>query len=96
MGNDTKSDKVLTDKSADDDDRVVECTIPVSWRGWDQLDTTCFSFYEVLFRDDFGVFKAGETVSCLTVDYSAGTLIEYDEGGTKLRKQSWTAVPVVE
>lgn len=80
-------------------DRVREKRLPFSWIGWDQYDTMVFGFTEVYFHKDFGVFKQGEKIASLSVDYGEGTMTEYAEDaedGTELRKQNWTAWPISE
>lgn len=62
-----------------------------------QLD--CLQFQNCKFRQDFGPFKAGETVGCITFDFVKGICVEW-EGSKTLRECAFTVssldVPTVE
>lgn len=56
-----------------------------SWKGWDQSDATSFLYYDVEFKRDFGSFKKGDKVKCLSLDLEESLLTEFDEDGGILR-----------
>lgn len=39
------------------------------WKGWDQLDTMSFIFYNCVLIEDIGSFKKGEKFSSISIDY---------------------------
>jgi hypothetical protein len=45
-----------------------------SWESWSDIDSGHFQFEDVKFLKDFGPFKAGEVVYCLTVNYQSGKM----------------------
>ena len=51
-----------------------EKMFPITWKAWDQQDTLAFSYYEVEFLEDFGIFKKGEKLQDLFVDYGEGLI----------------------
>ena len=70
-----------------------ESILPITWVQFDFADTLLLTFYDACFQEDFGVFKVGETVKCLGVDYGKGELTEYDDEGEILRTQSFVCKP---
>lgn len=65
---------------------MKEKILPIEWKGWDQNDILSHNYYDVTFLADFGVFKAGETFSCISVDYGFGFIQAYTEDGTEVVK----------
>jgi len=55
-----------------------------------------FGFTDVYFHADFGMFKAGERIGSISIDYEDGLLIEYAENGSEIRSQSWVMIPLSE
>jgi hypothetical protein len=73
---------------------MKEKLFPIEWKGWDIQDTLINSYYDVKFLADFGVFKAGETFSSITVNYGDGIIEAYSENGTEVVKtQHFVATP---
>jgi hypothetical protein len=67
-----------------------EKLLPFDWEQCDQQDALCFTFYQSRWREDFGPFKAGELVGCLTVDFSECKATDDDTGKVVM----FRAVPV--
>jgi hypothetical protein len=63
-----------------------ELTIPILWNGWDQVDTSILTFYDVTFTSDFGVFKQNENYSSIIVDTKNGIVQGYDSEGIEILK----------
>lgn len=76
-------------------DKKQEKVLPIQWEGWDEIDILFFSFYNVTFTDDFGVFKKGDTYSSVSVNYQEGVIEAYNEEGTEvIASQSFNAKPI--
>lgn len=76
-------------------DKKQEKVLPIQWEGWDEIDILLFSFYNVTFTDDFGVFKKGDTYSSVSVNYQEGVIEAYNEEGTEvIASQSFNAKPI--
>lgn len=61
--------------------------LPLTFSGWDEVD--CYGdmqMYNVVFLEDFGPFKKGETVNSLVRLDSKGLLQEYCVDGAKGRE----------
>jgi hypothetical protein len=63
-----------------------ELTIPILWNGWDQVDVSILTFYDVTFTSDFGIFKENEKYSSITVDCKNGIVEGYDNDGIEILK----------
>lgn len=75
-------------------ERFEMSILPFTWEGWDQADNLIFSYYNVSWISDFGIFKKGDSFSSLTVDFDNGLVEAYDSTGTKVVKtQKWKASP---
>lgn len=61
-----------------------EIIIPFTWKGWDSQDTLCNTYYEVTFKENFGVVKQGETFESITVDYGAGVIQINDDNNKRI------------
>ena len=48
-----------------------------NFEDWDQLDTNIFIYYDVDFKQDFGLFKRGSSYNSITIDYDEGTITTY-------------------
>lgn len=76
-------------------DKKQEKVLPIRWGGWDEIDILFFSFYNVTFTDNFGVFKKGDTYSSVSVNYQEGVIEAYNEDGTEvIATQSFNAKPI--
>lgn len=76
-------------------DKKQEKVLPIQWEGWGEIDILLFSFYNVTFTDDFGVFKKGDTYSSVSVNYQEGVIEAYNEEGTEvIASQSFNAKPI--
>jgi len=74
---------------------VKEKVFPFTWNGWDSIDVLFNSYYEVEFTEDFGVFKAGEKFSSVSVNYGEGWVEAYNEDGTEfIKKQEYKALAI--
>lgn len=49
--------------------------------GWDEIDTMCFQFYDCTVKKEFGLYKVGDVIPTLFVDFGAGKLVIYDGNG---------------
>ena len=60
-----------------------EGILPIEWENRDKQDASEYTFYNVIFTEDFGKIKAGETFVCVYVSYQKGILETYtpDENG---------------
>lgn len=65
---------------------------PFTWEGWDPVEMLEILLYGVQFTADFGIFKSGERLSSLTVDYDGGRITEFDDDGNILRQQRFKVV----
>jgi len=52
----------------------LESYIIKDWKGWDQQDLMCFTFYEAVLLQDVKGFKAGTLVDDATFDYGKSEL----------------------
>lgn len=68
---------------------INENTIPFSWEEWYPQDTCVNTYNNVVFTDDFGVFKKDEKIKCLTVDYGKGFIESYNEDGSEVDKKQF-------
>ena len=50
-----------------------------NFEDWDQLDTNIFIYYDVDFKQDFGLFKRGSSYKTMTIDYDEGTITIYKD-----------------
>lgn len=72
-----------------------EIILPFTWDEWDQNDVLALQLYNVTFTEDFGVFKKGEVIKCLSVNYGTGIIEDFNEDGTKvMRKQLFKAIAI--
>lgn len=53
---------------------------------WDYLEFLQCQFYSVSFLVDFGPWKKGDVVRCLTVDLDNAQFVEYDKDGKEVRR----------
>lgn len=75
---------------------MTEKTLPFQFDGWDDVDTLTINHYKVNFTKDFGVFKQGETHSCIAVNFVEGWMEAYDEDGTVAKLQTFSFCPTDE
>ncbi len=74
-----------------------EKLFPFTWNEWDSIDILYNSYYQVVFLEDFGIFKRGERFTSVSVDYSKGIIEAYNETGDKVEKtQAYRCFPVTE
>lgn len=74
---------------------VKEDIFPITWKGWDTVDTLFNIYYGAEFTADFGVFREGEKFSSISINYSTGKIEAYNEDGTQIIKtQKYGCVPV--
>ena len=68
--------------------------LPISFEGWDDIDTLAFNHYNAEFTEDFGVFKKGQKFDSLMVDFEKGIMEAYDQDGEVLAKQEFKLAPI--
>jgi hypothetical protein len=47
----------------------------------EEVDEQCFQYADVIFKVDFGAFKAGDKCDLICMDYKNGVMEEYGHGG---------------
>ena len=57
-------------------------------------DPTYNHYYNVEFTKDFGVFKKGEILKSIVINFHKGTLASYDENQNLVKEQKFDAVPI--
>ncbi|BAY20753.1 hypothetical protein NIES2100_04970 [Calothrix sp. NIES-2100] len=45
------------------------------YKDWDQADTMCFQFYDVILKIDIAEFKVGTKFHCVYIDFSKSKLV---------------------
>ena len=60
----------------------------------EDVGSDMYCFYNVVFLEDFGVFKKGEELPKVIVSYIEGWINEGFFDGTKYREQEFKAVPI--
>lgn len=70
---------------------------PFIWENWDSCDNLDTQFYDVEFTDDFGIFKKGQKVDILIVEFTTNSLKSYngaEENPDIIQK--FTTIPVTD
>jgi hypothetical protein len=76
-----------------DTERMVLPVIPLTYSGCDLMYGLTMQYYEVKFTEDYGVFKNGEEVENLWIDFENGVIIEYDDNMYIYRKVNFISTP---
>lgn len=66
--------------------------LPVSFDGWDG-DVEVMQFYDALFLENWGPWKKGQIVECLTIHYVDAKVQTYDPNGKIIDEVGFSLVP---
>lgn len=86
---------IITIKNINKMTRRNEKILPFSWEGFDEQDMMHFSFYDVIFSEDFGILKKDLLYACVDVDYDGGLITIHDSNtGDIIGSQSFKCTPI--
>jgi hypothetical protein len=71
-----------------------ELLIPIIWEDWDALDTDVVGFYDVIFYEDFGIFKKDDKYPLVCINYEKGIVTAKTTVNTRLT-QKFKATPII-
>ena len=73
--------------------RTEDNLFPIAWGDSEFVSIIETSYTDVIFLEDFGVFKKGDEVLYLLADIEKGLLYEVDEDGEIIEEQAFKCVP---
>lgn len=57
-----------------------------TWKGWDDIDTAAWHFYDCILLKDFGTFKKGDEITCVFFSMQNSMMEFYDNEGNPMGK----------
>lgn len=71
-----------------------EKTLPITWTGWDMVDTMHISFLDVVFTEDFGPVKKAEQFVAISFNMGTGVIFTYDPDGEIIHEIEVQIIPI--